>query len=170
MSIMKRKIIFSSLLFILLYTSVMSYIRPSKFGQLKAVANLPKVLNTLEKLKVRAYRNQDWCKNIAYQRGGFSDNLEATTCNLFNEKPQLMDKRAQQDFQTVARAMAETGVEINFLFGKYDASNHLIGAEFDLSTLCRCSYIYEPRYQAFPKNSKGKYTAINSDWFFVDEN
>jgi hypothetical protein len=134
------------------------------------IANLPKVFSALQALKVKDYRNQDWCKNIDYQRGGFSSNLTATTCNLFDSKPSVMDDRSQQDFQTIANAMATTGVGINYLSAKYNSSDRLVGATFNLSTVCRCSYVYQPGYR-LPANMKGEmeYTAINSDWYFVWE-
>ncbi|WP_310487434.1 hypothetical protein [Chamaesiphon sp. VAR_69_metabat_338] len=135
------------------------------------VANLPKVFSTLQTLKVKNYRNQDWCKNIAYKRGKFSGNLTATTCNLFDGKPIAMDDLAKQDFQTISDVMATTGVGINYLSASYDPADRLVGATFNLSTICRCSYVYRPRYNRLPKNMQGEmeYTAINPDWYFVWE-
>jgi hypothetical protein len=142
---------------------------PNSAQHQRDVANLPKVFSTLQSLKVKAYRNQDWCKNVAYQRGNFSNNLKASTCNLFDGIPIGMDDKSRQDFQTISSAMATTGVNIHFLSAKYDRSDRLIGAEFNLSTPCRCSYVYQPKFDRLPESMKGEmeYTAINSDWYFV---
>jgi hypothetical protein len=135
------------------------------------IAKLPQVFSALQALKVKNYRNQDWCKNIAYKRGNFSGNLTSTTCNLFDGKPISMDERAKQDFQTISNAMATTGVGIHYLSASYDSTDRLVGATFNLSTICRCSYVYRPRYGRLPKNMQGEmeYTAINPDWYFVWE-
>ena len=134
------------------------------------VTNLSKVFGPLEVLKVEDYRNQDWCKNIAYQRGKFSENLESTTCNLFEGQPKPMDDRARQDFQVIARSVAATGVNIDFLSAQYSPAHRLIRADFQLSGFCRCSYVYSPRYH-LPQDLKGEmeFTAINADWYFVWE-
>jgi hypothetical protein len=166
---MKQSTFFNGLLFALLSFSLMSCGIPSTSDQQRDAASLPKVFDTLQTLKVEAYRNQDWCKNVAYQRGKFSGNLKSTTCNLFDGTPQPMDSQATQDFQAIARSMATTGVSIHFLSAQYDSSNHLTGAEFHLATLCRCSYVYSPQYNHLPENMTGEmeFTAINSDWYFV---
>jgi hypothetical protein len=130
---------------------------PNQFSKRRDVANLPTIFHQLEKLKITAYRNQDWCKNIAYQRGKFSNNLRSTTCNLFEGQPQTMDPRAEQDFQEISLRLTAIGASIRYLSAKYD-------------TLCRCSYIYQPGY-TLPPNMGGEmeYTAINSNWYFVWE-
>jgi hypothetical protein len=144
--------------------------RPGAADHQRDVANLPKIFSVLKTLKVKAYRNQDWCQNISYKGGNFSSNLEASTCNLFEDKPVSMNDRAKQDFQAVSNAMATTGVSIHYLSAKYDSSDRLIEAEFNLSTICRCSYVYQPQY-TLPNNMGGEmeFTAINPDWYFVWE-
>jgi hypothetical protein len=167
---MNRNLVFHCLQIALLNIVLIGCGRPGTFEHQRDVVNLPKVFSTLQNLKVTAYRNQDWCQNVAYTRGKFSGNLKATTCNLFDGTPIPMDARSQQDFQTISNAMATTGVSIHYLSAKYDASDRLIGAEFNLATICRCSYIYRPRYR-LPENMGGEmeFTAINSDWYFVWE-
>jgi hypothetical protein len=168
---MTQNLVFHFLQLTLLNILLVSCGIPNSVQHQRDVKNLPKVFSTLQTLKVKAYRNQDWCKNIAYQRGLFSSNIETSACNLFDGKSIAMDDRAKQDFQTISNAMATTGVNIHFLSAKYDRSNRLIGATFNLSTPCRCSYIYEPGYTQLPENFKGEleYTAINSDWYFLWE-
>jgi hypothetical protein len=143
---------------------------PNQFSKRRDVANLPAIFQQLEKLEITAYRNQDWCKNIAYQRGKFSNNLQSTTCNLFKGQPQTMDPRAEQDFQEIALRLTAIGASIRYLSAKYDGSNHLMEAEFHLDTLCRCSYIYQPGYTLPPNmSSEMEYTAIDPNWYFVWE-
>jgi hypothetical protein len=167
---MKQRLVHHFFQLVLLNILLVSCSIPNAVQHQRDVANLPKVFSTLQNLQVKAYRNQDWCKNIAYKRGGFSSNLKASTCNLFDERPIAMDDRAQQDFQTIASSMATTGVNIHFLSAQYDRSDRLIEARFSLSR-CYCSYVYYPRYPPL-HNIEGKMesTAINSDWFFVREN
>jgi hypothetical protein len=166
-----QKLIFHYLRFAILNMLLVGCGVPGAGEHQRDVANLPQVFSALQALKVKNYRNQDWCKNIAYNRGGFSSNLTRTTCNLFDGKPIAMDERAKQDFQTIATAMAKTGVGIDRLSANYDSADRLVGATFNLSTICRCSYVYHPSYQRLPENMQGEmeYTAINPDWYFVWE-
>ena len=167
---MKWNRIFHCLQLVLLIFLLISCGRPNTAEYQRDVANLPKVFSTLKTLKVKAYRHQDWCQNISYKRGNFSSNLAASTCNLFEDRPTAMNDRAKQDFQVVSNAMATTGVSIHYLSAKYDSSDRLIKAEFNLATSCRCSYVYQPQY-TLPKNMGGEmeFTAINPDWYFVWE-
>jgi hypothetical protein len=167
----KQNLIFRYLQFAILNILLVSCGVPGASQHQRDVANLPKVFSALQTLKVKDYRNQDWCKNIAYKRGNFSNNLTATTCNLFDGKPVAMDDPAKQDFQTIADAMATTGVGIHYLSANYDAAGRLVGANFNLSTMCRCSYVYHPNYDRLPENMQGEmeHTAINSDWYFTWE-
>jgi hypothetical protein len=166
-----QNLIFRYLQFAILNILLVGCGIPGASEHQRDVANLPKVFSALQVLKVKDYRNQDWCKNIAYKRGGFSSNLTSTTCNLFDGKPIAMDERAKQDFQTIATAMATTGVGIDRLSANYDSADRLVGATFNLSTICRCSYVYRPSYKRLPENMQGEmeYTAINPDWYFVWE-
>jgi hypothetical protein len=168
---MKQHLVCHLFQLVLLNILLTSCAVPNAAQHQQDVNHLPKVFSTLQNLKVKAYRNQDWCKNIAYARGGFSSNLKASTCNLFTEKPIAIDDRAQQDFQAITSSMATTGGNIHFLSAAYDRADRLIRAKFNLSTACRCAYVYQPRYSRLPENIEGKmeFTAINSDWFFVWE-
>jgi hypothetical protein len=79
--------------------------------QNRDVANLPKAFSILEQLQVQAYRNQDWCKNIFYRAGKFSNN-QAATCNLFDGKAKAL-AQAQRDFKAVETAIASTGLKLH---------------------------------------------------------
>lgn len=168
---MKQHFIFRHLQFVILTILLVGCGVPDPNRHQRDVASLPQVFSALQALKVKNYRNQDWCKNIEYHRGAFSGNLKSTTCNLLDGKPVAMDDRAEQDFQAIATAMATTGVGIHYLSANYDSADRLVGATFNLSTICRCSYVYRPRYKRIPENMQGEieYTAINPDWYFVWE-
>lgn len=168
---MRQNLGFRYLLFTIINILLVGCGVPGVGQHQRDVANLPKVFSSLQALKVKDYRNQDWCKNIAYKRGAFSNNIMSTTCNLFDGKPIAMDEQAKQDFQTISDAMSTTGVGIHYLSASYDSADRLVGATFNLSTICRCSYVYHPRYDRLPENMQGEmeFTAINPDWYFVWE-
>lgn len=117
-----------------------------------------------------AYRNQDWCQNIAYQYGKFS-NTERSTCNLFQGKPKAFDVRASNDFKTVAEAASSTGVPLYLILDlKYSKQGKLNQAKFHL-TNCSCYYVYSPNYHKLPEDipNERRYTIINQDWYFVQQ-
>lgn len=131
------------------------------------VDRLSQSFSALEQLQVQAYRNQDWCKNIFYRRGKFSNNIDRSTCNLFAGTPQPFDAQAQQDFATIEQAIAATGVKLLYISTlKYTANRSLSGADFTLEG--GSEYVYEPAY-TLPENipNEREYTAVNSDWYFV---
>lgn len=144
---------------------------PSASQRRRDVSNLTQTFPVLEEYQVEAYRNQDWCKNIAYQRGKFS-NTDRTTCNLFQGDPSEFDTQAQADFDTVAAAIAKSRVKLYYISGfQYDAQEKLIRAEFHLSgDFNRYSYIYEPGY-SLPEDLayERHHTAIDENWYFVWE-
>lgn len=132
------------------------------------VDRLSASFSTLEQLQVKFYRNQDWCKNISYPRGSFSDNLESSTCNLFSGKPQPFDGQAQQDFEQVASAIAATNVKLLYILDiKYAADRTLIGAEFTLPS--GHEYVFAPAYKVLPESlpNEREYSPINENWYFI---
>ena len=136
------------------------------------VANLPKCFPVLARLSVRAYRNQDWCKNIWYQRGKFSQQTDsADSCNLFEGTPQPFDAQALQDFDSIARALTATGVRLYCLSDlRYGPDGTLAQAKFHLAG-GRYTYVYSPGYKALPEDipEERKHARINADWFYVWE-
>ena len=105
---MKQHLIFNLIQLAVLNILLVSCGIPNPAQRQRDVANLPKVFSTLQTLKVKNYRNENSCKNIAYQRGLFSSNLEST-CNLFHGVPIAMDDRAKQDFQTISSTGGNNG-------------------------------------------------------------
>lgn len=167
---MKQHLIFNLIQLAVLNILLVSCGIPNPAQRQRDVANLPKVFSTLQTLKVEAYRNEDSCKNVAYQRGLFSSTLESSYCNPSDRVTIAMDDRAKQDFQTISSSMATTGVNIKSLSATYDRSGRLIDARFRLSTCYYCMYTYYPRYSRLENiEGKLKFTAINSDWFFEED-
>jgi hypothetical protein len=145
--------------------------QPSQSQKQKHVARLPACFNVLESLQVTAYRNQDWCRNMAYRRGKFSSNNDRA-CNLFEGTAQAFDRQAQQDFDTVSRAIAATGVRLDLISDiKYGRNGKLKRAEFHLAKAGRHSYIYSPGYGKPPPNVRFErtYTPLNEDWYYIWE-
>jgi hypothetical protein len=139
----------------------------TKERQKQDATNLPKAFSILEQLQVQAYRNQDWCKNIFYKGGKFSNNNEATTCNLFDGKAKPF-AQAQGDFKIVESAIASTGLELHYFSADYGKGGKLIRADFDLAE-CPCTYTYSPNYSKLPEDipREMEYSAVNKDWYFV---
>jgi hypothetical protein len=73
------------------------------------------VFPVLERLHVTAFRNQDWCQNLAYAGGAFSKTDSHSTCDLFFEAPRDFDDRASADFATVAGAFSDAGAAPDFV-------------------------------------------------------
>lgn len=147
--------------------------QPSHRQMQRDTHNLTRAFAALENHQVVAYRNQDWCKNIVYKRGRFSDQPHQSTCNLFPKEPQIFDAQAVKDFDEVATAIANTQVDLHYITGlDYDAEGTLTQAQFHLATsFSRYSYVYAPNYQALPPNFENEieHTAINEDWYAVRE-
>jgi hypothetical protein len=145
---------------------------PDAAQKKKDVEVLPQTFSTLEALRVEVYRNQDWCKNIVYQRGKFSNHLEeSSTCNLFQGTPLPFDAQAQNDFDRVAQAVAATGVHLSLIDDlAYSPAGTLVRANFHLvASFARFSYVYSPGYGTLPPDDprEREHTRINDDWYFV---
>jgi hypothetical protein len=170
---MRQQFVISVLLVIVLAACIGTSPAQQKAQQQRDVMNLSKSFAILEQLQVWDYRNQDWCKNIFYRRGKFSDNIEQATCNLFEGKSQPFDAQAQRNFRSVDRAIASTGVKLLFISGiKYAPNGKLIGGEFHLdSGLIRNHYVYSPGYKKLPDDvpNESWHTAIDRDWYYVKE-
>jgi hypothetical protein len=140
------------------------------------VMRLEATFPTLEQYQVSEFRNQDWCKNIVYSAGQFSDNNRSSTCNLFDGVALPLEDNARTDFDAVVATLAETGVHVTRASITYDAHNHIQSAEFHLACpinpFCnRPHYVYDPHHTTLRENMPGEYwsTAINTDWFFAQE-
>ena len=146
---------------------------PSAAEQIRAAAALRRVFPILEELRVTDYRNQDWCKNLAYARGWFSSNLESSTCNLFNEVPIGFDSEAQADFRRVARALRDSGVSVDTVGPvQYDSAGRVARAHFFFAEggYESESYVFDPS-APLPEDSPGEatFTRIDQDWYLAVE-
>ena len=142
-------------------------------SRLRDVHNLAHTLSLIEQSDMQAFRNQGWCKNIAYSRGRFSSNTQSATCNLFAGTPQPFDAQARADFDAIAHRLAATGVRVTWLISTFDASGRLQSVEFEIDCiLCqRMAYVYAPGYGTLPDTIPEEvwFTAINDDWYLREE-
>jgi hypothetical protein len=147
--------------------------QPDMARMTRDVAHLAPVLSVLEDEGVKAFRDQDWCRNISYSAGSFSSNFESTTCNyLFDDQPAAFTGAANSDFARVEDAFNESGVWV-YCVGQieYDGNGRLTRAEFALVgapwDFNRWSYWYDPGHP-MPEDMAHEriYTRIDSNWFF----
>jgi hypothetical protein len=136
-----------------------------------AVKQLESVLPGLEQAQITAYRNQNWCKNIAYSKGNFSETTQPTTCNLFEGEATVFDETANVAFSNLRQTLLFTGVNISFLNAYYEEGK-VRQVEFNLNCwLCsRTRYVYEPNH-VLPEDigSEMWFDAINETWYRVNE-
>ncbi len=135
------------------------------------VGQLEKLLPGLEQTQTNAYRNQSWCKNIAYSYGNFSDTEFPSTCNLFEGEANPFDETAKAAFNDLRRTLLLTGVNINFLNVYVEGETTWL-ADFSLGCwLCsRTRYVYEPGYvlqEDIPNEMS--FNAVNENWYVVNE-
>ena len=147
--------------------------QPSAERMSRDVQKLESTFPAFEELRVRGFRNQDWCRFIDYPRGAFT-NLSAgddsDTCNLFAGQGSAFDQKAIADFERVRRALDDSGVRGDWVLGiRYDASGRLTSAQFAVEggLYDRWAYVYDPG-GALPENMEGEemYTRVNDDWYF----
>ncbi|MCA9796161.1 MAG: hypothetical protein KC910_30345 [Candidatus Eremiobacteraeota bacterium] len=106
------------------------------------IKHLEGLFPQLSSLQVTAYRNQDWCRNLAYQRGNFSQSTHPSTCNLFEGKVGPFDPKAQADFESIASALGGDRPRVLWLNIDYQEGK-IRTAEFALDTsTTRESYLY----------------------------
>lgn len=136
-----------------------------------AVKQLESVLPRLEQAHITAYRNQNWCRNIAYSYGKFSDTANPSTCNIFQGEVLTFDETSRGAFSDLRQALLFTGVNISFL-NVYFEEDKVRQVEFNLGCwLCsRTRYVYEPDY-LLPEEIGNEmwFDAINENWYMVNE-
>lgn len=140
------------------------------------IHTLAPLLPILEQYRVENFRDQEWCKNIVYQRGAFSSNLESSTCNLFNQPATPFDHQAQEDFALIEASLAQIGLSIYIISAQYNQQGQLIEASFEkycrvcLSTIHpRSTYIYHPNHNVPEENIPNQIRTlpINQDWYLL---
>lgn len=137
----------------------------------REVHRLEQAFPLFEELRLRGFRNQDWCKFLDYPRGAFTNDKETSTCNLFDSPPKDFDDQAKADFARVEEALRQTGVRTDLVWWiEYDAGGRVTGAEFalDAGGFTRWSYVLDRGNTEPKENLEGEsvYTRINDDWWF----
>jgi hypothetical protein len=137
------------------------------------VRNLELTFSIIEQYDVSAYRNQDWCRNIAYRDGQFSETTHPSTCNLFDGPAQSFTPQARSDFQTIRRMLNRSGVRIAFFNIDFHETGRIRYASFNFNCLLRSRprYVYRPNYGTVPEDIPNEmwFTPINHDWYKVEE-
>lgn len=142
--------------------------------QAKEIArSLQGTLPALVHSRVTAWRSQEWCRNIAYERGAFSETESPTTCNLFNERPEPFDRQAERDFAKVSAAIAATGFEVRFVNASFGADGQVSEAVFFMPCAgCGAlGFVYEPGYvleESSPPDLR--ITPVDANWYYWEEN
>jgi hypothetical protein len=167
----KFSLIFIFIILIIIFTSSSCDI--STGDKLQRVKELESIFPILAKYKVQAYRNQDWCKNIYYGKGKFSNNNKQSTCNLFTGQAEEFNEQANIDFQIIGKALRTINLNILYFDIKYDENNNIKYAEFNIDCLkcSRDSFVYSFNYTNLPEN-QGKelqYLKINNNWYYLTE-
>jgi len=126
----------------------------------------------LARLGVTAYRDQDWCKVLAYARGSFSETTEHSTCDLFQGRPSKFDPQAQADFEQVRATLIETGISPSYVTVEY-LDGAVLTAVFEVGCGgCDVGrYIYEAgRVAASPELGPGSSQVILAPhWTWYEE-
>ena len=146
--------------------------QPSRGKMQKDVGRLPGCFAVLERLQVTAYRNQDWCKNISYKRGKFSNNAKESCNYLLGGGSVAFDAQAEKDVAVLAKAISKTGVGLRIISDlEYGAEGKLKKAVFHLAGFGRYTYVYSPGYGTPPPDipQERRHTSLNGDWYYVWE-
>jgi hypothetical protein len=128
---------------------------------------LDALVTVLKTHHVSAYRNQDWCRNLATPAGNYSTNNEARTCNLFDGAAKPFDAQGDRLFTRVREAVRQTGLEVERINVDY-RGNRIAHVEVGVAcATCHASYIYALDKSSLPERADVKHVA--SDWYYVVE-
>lgn len=107
----------------------------------KKVSQIEGIFPIIEQYQVQVYRNQDWCKDIYYSKGNYSNNT-ASTCILFQGSVQDFDGRALKDFIFLSRKVESLKLDIAYFEARLENSK-ICYAEFhlDCAMCARARYI-----------------------------
>jgi hypothetical protein len=125
----------------------------------------------IAELQVRDWRNQDWCRNIAYARGVFSETDNPDTCNLFEGSARPFDDQARADFERLSRVIGATGLGV--MYGDFDVDQGKVTRAAFVMPCPKCDrrvFAYEPGNTREADPDLGQRTTIiDSNWFVVEE-
>ncbi|MBE9182687.1 hypothetical protein IQ268_29560 [Oculatella sp. LEGE 06141] len=135
--------------------------------------NLETAFAMIEQYRVTDYRNQDWCQNIAYAGGQFSDTTHPSTCNLFAGPAPSFTPSATADFRSITQALRRSGVRVAFFDADFNSAGRIRSARFNINCLLcgRVRYEYQPNYGIVPQDIPNEmwFTPINHNWYKVEE-
>lgn len=124
----------------------------------------------IEDLGVRNYRDLDWCRNLNYARGAFSDNLADPSCNLFDRDAAPFDAAAAADFDRILRSFDRFPSEVLAVDVVTTAEGERVTFSIAAPGEQKWAYVFEPRYE-LPSAIPDEWvpTPIDRDWYFVWE-
>ncbi len=93
--------------------------------------NLETVFAMIEQYRVTDYRNQNWCKNIAYAGGQFSETTHPAICNLFAGPAPSFTAPATAVFNSITQVLRQSGVRIAIFDADFNAAGRIRSARFD---------------------------------------
>jgi len=122
--------------------------------------------------QVTAFRYQDWCQVIGYNRGMFSHSTEGNRPHPATRNAAAFDPTATADLERIWKSIeaSDTGV---YLISdvKFDPSGRVVYGEFDCSSgFVRQRYVFDPGY-SLPADLPNErwHTKVDSDWYYVLE-
>ncbi len=128
---------------------------------------LDALVTVLKAHHVSAYRDQDWCRNLATPEGNYSTNNATRTCNLFDGAAKPFDAQGERLFTRVRDAVRQTGLEVERINVDYRGAR-VEHVEVGVAcTTCHASYIYAMETASLPGRADVK--RIAPDWYYVVE-
>jgi hypothetical protein len=146
---------------------------PDQSARARDVARLARVIPLIDQLGLRSYRNEDGCRSIESPAGLYVSDLSGTICDFIDPSGVAFTAAAEQDFERIRQALAETGVGV---FSVYtvdaDPDNGGGGRRqvvFDLveRAVGRWAYVYEPGHVPAPSAPSDTYADIDENWYFM---
>lgn len=133
---------------------------------------LETIFPVLEADKITAFRYQDWCKVMGYQRGSYASSLQSTCVYILKADPVEFDAAALADLERVWKKVEATRTDVFLIQSvRFDASGRVAYGEFSYGKgFARNSYVYNPGY-TLPKDIPNErwHTAIDANWYQVTE-
>lgn len=126
----------------------------------------------LESDKITAFRHQDWCKVLSYDRGSFTSTISQNCTYISASPPAPFDAEASADLEKIWKLVRSTDTGV-YLISKvrYDAYGHVVFGEFDFSSdFVRRRYVFDPGYK-LPTDipNERRHQIIDGDWYYIQE-
>jgi hypothetical protein len=134
-----------------------------------AAGRLDQVRLELQTLRVREYRNLDWCRTLRVEDVAYMQSSHASTCLLSADRAEAFDARAQAQHAQVAALFQATGINVVGFSGVLDATGAYEMAEvtIDGCPFCRIAYEYRAPRQPQPRNvpNELEYERVSPCWY-----